>query len=255
MPDLSSETIAKLKARAADPARRTGTAAFAARSISPLDIIAKQRSSLASRSPEFQAKVREYIEHMNSPLSGMISNAVTGDGSQAARLLGLLARANRGKPVYAKMGDQVINMGAKSEPSTARAPLDATVIAWAEGELGFSLPSDLKAFYTQVADGEVGPGGGIYPISGLIQKWREVTQGPVGPQDQDWPRNLLPILGGEDLFSDELFSIDLDHGRIVYWDVNELDIEDDTPADDPSWASSFKPVAGSLEEWLAAWAQ
>lgn len=138
----------------------------------------------------------------------------------------------------------------KTEPIPAQAPIDANVIAWAEGELGFGLPAELKAFYTEVANGEVGPGDGIYPISGLILKWHEMTGEPAGPQGQDWPPNLLPILG-----DDELYAIDRDSGRIVHWDMDELDIDEETPVDDPSWARSFKPVADSLDSWLADWAR
>lgn len=245
---LSSDVIASLKARAADPARRTDMAALGAQSISPLDIFAQQRSNFASRSPEYQAKMREYLEGMNSPFSGMITNAVTGDGSQAAGLLGALGSLLGGKPLYAAMGDGVVNMGGRNEPMRAQAAVNADIITWVEGELGFELPADLRTFYTEVANGEVGPGDGIYPVAQLNLKWREMTEQPAGPQGQDWPRNLLPILG-----ADELFSIDRETGRIVYWDMDELEIEDDVHADDPSWEQSFKPVAGSLEAWLQAW--
>ena len=114
--------------------------------------------------------------------------------------------------------------------------------------MGFALPAALKAFYLEVANGEVGPGDGIYPVSRLILKWREMTEEPAGPQGQEWPRNLLPILG-----DDDLFSIDLETGRIVYWDIEQLEIDDDTPANDPGWAISFRSVAESLEAWLQAW--
>jgi hypothetical protein len=246
---LTPETIARLKARGADPAQRTDMAALGAGSVRPTDILAAQRAGLQSGSPEHQAKVREYLAGMNSPLSGMISNVVTGDGSQAAGLLGALGSLLGGKAMYANMGGQTVALGDTPEPTAAAAPADDAAIGRAEGELGFALPADLRAFYTEVANGEVGPGDGIYPLAGLARKWREMTAEPAGPQGQAWPANLLPILG-----DDELYSIDRGTGRIVYWDVEEVDIEDDTPADDPSWARSFKPVAESLDAWLAAWA-
>lgn len=246
--ELSAETISKLKARAANPATRTDMAAMGARSIDPLEMFAAQRNGLGSRSPEHQAKVRAYLEGMNTPLSGMISNAATGDGSQAANLIDTLGRLMGGKPLYATMGGQTIAMTGKPKLTVAMPPVGNAAIAWAEAELGFTLPTDLKAFYTEVANGGVGPGDGIFTISDLVRKRREMDEEPAGPQGQPWPSNLLPILG-----SDELFSIDLDSGRIIYWDFDELDIDEETPEDDPSWERSFKVVAESLETWLGTW--
>lgn len=250
MSRLSSETIVKLKARAQDPEKRTDMAAMGASAVNATDIFAAQRASLASRSPEHQQKVREYLEGMNTPLAGMISNAATGDGSQAAGLLGMLGKLMGGKPLYASMEGRTVALTGKPTPTVAMAPVGGATLAWAEGELGFALPADLKTFYMEVANGEVGPGDGIYPVAELVRKWREMTKEPAGPQDQEWPRSLLPILG-----SDELFSIDRETGRIVYWDMDELDIEDETSADDPSWTKSFKPVAEGLDGWLASWLQ
>lgn len=246
---LGTQTIAKLKALAADPATRTDMAAMGARSIGADDILGAQRTAFASRPPEYQRKMQEYLEGMNSPFSGMISNAVTGDGSQAANLLGALRKLVGGKPLYAAMGEKTIAFGGKPNLTHAMPPVGEPVIAWAEAELGFALPADLKAFYMEVANGEVGPGDGIYTLSELVRKWREMTGEPAGPQGQAWPANLLPILG-----SNGLFSIDRDTGRIVYWDVDELDVDDGTPEGDPGWARSFKVFAPTLDAWLADWA-
>ena len=246
--ELSRDTIEKLKARAVDPAKRTDMAALGASAVNATDVFAAQRASLASRSTEYQQKVREYLEGMNTPLAGMISNAATGDGSQAAGLLGILGSLTSGKPLYASMDGHTVALTGKPEATIATAPVREAAIAWAERELGFALPADVRAFYVEVANGEVGPGDGIYPLAQLIAKWREMTEAPAGPQGQAWPQYLLPILG-----QDELFSIDRTSGRIVYWDVGELDTDGDTPSDDPSWAKSFKPAAESLDAWLASW--
>ena len=247
-PGLSSEIIADLKARAADPVRRTDMAALGAASVDAADMFEEQRARLAARSPGHQRKVREYLEGMNTPLAGMISNAATSDGSQAVGLLGMLRSVMGSKPLYASMDGRPVALTGKPQPTIAQAPVSDGIIAWVEGELGFALPADLKTFYTEVANGEVGPGDGIYAVSGLIMKWRELTEEPAGPQGQAWPQNLLPILG-----SDELFSIDRETRRIVYWDVDELELDESRPADDLVWVRSFKPVAESLEAWLQRW--
>jgi hypothetical protein len=223
-------------------------AAMAAQSITPIEMFTEQQNALASKSPEHQKRVREYLEGMNTPLSGMISKSVVGDGNQAANLFGALSRLMGGKPLYAAMPGMTVALTGRPRATPASSPVGEPMIAWAEGELGFTLPPDLESFYVEVANGEVGPGAGIYSISGLISKWREMTGEPAGPQGQAWPQELLPILGDHDLFS-----IDRDSGRIIYWDVNELEIEDEILADDATWEKSFKTVAESLEDWLQSW--
>jgi hypothetical protein len=76
-----------------------------------------------------------------------------------------------------------------------------------------------------------------------------MTSEPVGPQGQDWPAGLLPI-SGEDW---DLVSIDRTTGRLVYWDLEELDDDDELPPDQPTWTASFVREADSLSAWLTAW--
>ena len=245
---FSPQTIAKLKARAADPERRTDMAALAASSIDAEGVFTAQRARIASKSPEHQQKVREYLEGMNTPLAGMISNSVMGDGSQYSSVLRSLRATMRDKPLYASMGGRPVALAGRPEPRVAQRSLGEAVLVWAEGELGFALPPQLRTFFMEVANGEVGPVEGIYPVAQLIAKWREVTEAPAGPQGQAWPEHLLPIAGDRDVFS-----INRQDGHIVYWDVNELELDDDVPRENPAWLASFKPVAESLDAWLAGW--
>jgi len=240
--ELGSEIIARLKARAAEPATRTDTAAMAARSVGIGDVLGAQRTDFASRSPEYQKQMRGYLEGMNSPFAGMIGNAVTGDGSQAGGLLGALGSLLGGKQMFAMgPGGQTISMGGKAEPGKAPDPANEAAVAAAEAALGFELPRDLRAFYVEVANGGVGPGDGIYSLDELAAKWREMTDEPVGPRGQKWPKNLLPIHGDRW----DLTCIDRDSGKLVYFDAEEIDYG--------GWSKSFKDEAESLEAWLQAW--
>src|SRR4051812_7825141 len=189
---LSSETIAKLKARAAEPAQRSDTAALAARSVGIGDMLGANQADYTSKSPEFQREMREYLQGMNSPFAGMISNSVTGDGSQAAGLMGALSSLLGGKQAFAMgPGGQTLAMGSKAEPDEAPKPAAEQAVAVAEAALGFALPGDLRRFYREVADGGVGPGEGVYSLDALVAKWREMTDEPVGESGEEWPRNLL----------------------------------------------------------------
>jgi hypothetical protein len=240
--ELGSEIIARLKMRAGEPSRRTDTAAMAANSVGIGDVLGAQRANYASKSPEFQKEMREYLEGMNSPFAGMISNSVTGDGSQAGGLFGALSSLLGGKQMFAMgPGGQTIAMGAKTAPGEAPRPATTEAVTAAEAALGFELPTDLKSFYIEVANGGVGPGDGVYSLDELIAKWREMTDEPVGPRGQKWPKNLLPIHGDRW----DLTCIDRGSGKLVYFDAEEIDYG--------GWSKAFKDEAESFEAWLQKW--
>lgn len=248
--ELSAQTIAQLKERAADPAKRCDTSAMHANSIGSEDVWSGMRARIASHDAETQRGIREYIESTNSPLTGLMANALFGDGSGPKAVEGMLSRLMGGKASFAMMDGQTIRHGGSAEPEALQPPVDERTLAWAEGAMGFALPPALRAYYAEISNGGVGPGDGIYSVAILVQKWGEQTAKPVGPQGQDWPTNLLPIQGE----NYELVSIDRDTGRLVFWDMEELDDDDeDLPPDNPTWAKSFKPEAESLDAWLSAW--
>lgn len=240
---LSNRLVAKLQERAADPARRSGSEGMSANSISLDEMLGRVPKSN-------DPAVKEYLDGVNSPLEGMMSNLVSGNGIQAKGLMGALGAVLGGNTSFATMGDQTISMGAQPKSGPAPPPASEADLAATEAQLGFALPPELRQFYTEVANGGVGMGDGIYGLDRLVAKYRELTCRPAGPQGQDWPRNLLPIQG-EDY---ELVSIDRDSGKLIFWDLEDLDDDEDLPADNPSWAESFRHEADSLEEWLGKWA-
>lgn len=237
---LSEGLLARLKERAGNAERRSDDSEMAASSEGfddMLDSIPKSDDPL----------VREYLEGMNTPLAGMISNMATSDGSQAKGLFGTLGRMLGGRQMFGMMGPSIagpgrmFSIGGTAKPKTAPKPCTEAEIADAEAKLGFALPSDLRQFYLEVANGGVGPGGGIYSLKQLLKKWREFTKEPIGPRGQKWPANLLPIHGDEW----DVVSMDRDSGQLIYWDVEEIDYG--------GWKKSFVPHADSLEAWLDKW--
>ena len=85
---LSDGLLARLKDRAGNAERRSDDNEMAANSQSMDEMF---DSVPKSDDPA----VREYLEGMNTPFAGMIANMVTGDGSQAKGLLGMLGGAAR----------------------------------------------------------------------------------------------------------------------------------------------------------------
>jgi hypothetical protein len=246
LPDV---LVRLLRERAQDPARRSGLGAMTAGSM-PVEEALRGLRPDPAQDEEHRAAVEDYLSGMNSPFAGMISDLATGDGSQTQRLLAALGSLTGGKQLFAMSGDLgVVSMGASSASGPAPVPAGEPAVAAAEAELGFALPPALRDYYLDVADGGVGPGDGLYSLTELVAKHREMTEEPVGPQGQPWPAGLLPIQG-EDW---DLVSLDLETGRLVFWDLEELDDDEDLAPDQPTWAASFVPEADSLAAWLAEW--
>jgi hypothetical protein len=232
--ELSSETIARLKERAGDAERRCDTSEMEATSPGIADMMAGMPKS-------DDPAVREYLEGMNTPFAGMISNLVTGGGGQARGLFGALGSLLGGKQLFASMCGQTFAMGPKRAPRKAPAPASEAEVAAAEAKLGFALPADLRQLYLAVANGGVGPEDGLYSLKQLLRKWREMTHEPVGPRGQKWPARLLPIHGD----SWDLTCIDRESGKLVYFDLEEIDYG--------GWKACFKEEAESLDAWLGQW--
>ena len=222
MPDLDDDLVQRLRERAQDATRRTSGAALTAGAIPLGDLLAAEQARLEAQPEEVQRGVAEYLGGVNSPLAQMMGN------------LGSLGGL----------------FGGSAAPATPAAdPATDAQVAAVEADLGFALPPDLRRFYLEVADGGVGPGDGIYSLAELVVKHREMTEEPVGPQGQPWPAELLAIQGDEC----DLVSIDRQNGHLVYWDLEELDDDDELPPDNPTWTASFVSESDSLAAWLSAW--
>jgi len=228
---LSEPLIARLKARAGDPARRSDDASLAANSVPMEDL-------LAGLPPIEDPAMRAHVDRAQGMLSRVMGMLGGGAGGFAAIGPGV------------GFGGGVMSFGGKPEVGPAPPPHDETRIAAAEAALGFALPPVLRQLYAGVADGGFGPGDGLYGLDALLAKWRELTHEPVGPQGQEWPRNLLPI-AGQDW---NLTCLDRASGRLIFWDVEEMaDFEDEEEPGDEAWNRAFKPEADSLEAWLERW--
>ncbi len=98
--------------------------------------------------------------------------------------------------------------------------------------------------YAQVANGGFGPGGGLLSIEEAVATYTDKVSNPWG-RTMAWPAELLPI---QDV-DPGLVSIDVNTGRIVDWDPEELSER----SSERAWRASFGEVASSLEAWLEDW--
>src|SRR5688500_19376155 len=101
---LSNGLLARLKDRAGNAERRSDDNEMAANSQTMEQMF---ESVPKSNDPA----VREYLEGMNTPFAGMIANMVTGDGSQAKGVLGMLGGLLGGKQMFGVVGPSLGSPG------------------------------------------------------------------------------------------------------------------------------------------------
>ena len=206
--------IEQLRARAADPERRTSSPPsrfFAAARTMDLGGLLQMGRSLASELGRVVAANQE----------GRLDEA----GVERAREL----ERDMSTPA----------------PMVLPAPADAASIAAAEAALGVALPPALRRVYAEVADGGFGPGEGILPLAEVERTWGELRAPGSMPRDRTWPDGLLPLVEMSPGFD----CVDAATGRIVAWDPEELTER----SSEERFRRSFRELFPSVEAWLTDW--
>ena len=222
MTEIAPSLIERIAARANDSRRRTAGASLVA-DAQPLDL---------------GALIADFQQHGSPAAKSMLGGAVGG-------MQKLMGAFGTGAVVMGPGGLGRLG-GEPAQPRADAAPATEKAVAAAAERLGRPLPPELRQLYS-IADGGFGPGGGLFPLEELVRRYTELTTEPFGPAGQEWPANLLPLFD----YDPQWLCIDLESGRIVCWDPEELD--DEESAED--WARTFIPEADSLgalmERWLA----
>lgn len=225
---IPADLMARIKLRASDPARRTDFASLGAKKVGLSSLINRTPRTVEAEAQAHVAQLRTMLANVNSMFGDHVGHgSIARIGPDAAGPGGSLSFDEPEE-------DQPVDEGGCS----------TTEVHVTEAELGFALPDGLRQLYLEVGDGGFGPGDGVFGRDDLVAKYREMTEAPAGPGGEEWPDNLLPIAGADG----DLVSIDLDSGRIVYFDAEELAEEDPD-----SWRLAFRPAADSLAAWLAKW--
>ena len=202
--------IARIKARAADPDRRTNASG-----------IHSQAVDLGSLLGEF-------------------------GGGQAAALQGFMgqfANVMKGFGVVNPM--PVGDRASGRDPAPLPAPATAEQVAEAEAALGFEVPGEVRQLYLDIANGGFGPGDGLYSLSDLAGQYQDMTDAPFGPQGQPWPANLLAIARDD---PGEI-CVDRDSGAVIFWDPEEIEGASDKHWR-ASFKAEAGSIAELFDKWL-----
>lgn len=219
MTEISGELLRRIAERARDPLRRTFMAG-ARTKAQPLDFGALVGGLSGSTSCATQGLIGA-VGKMESLLGGRMPNVVG-----AAR------------------GGMMTLSGSPAGPQPLPAPPGEDRLREAEAALGRSLPTEIRQLY-EIADGGFGPGDGLMPISEVVDRYRTMTGAPFGPLGQPWPATLLPLFDEDPV----LVSLDLESGKIVAWDPEEIENENS----EESWRRSFKVEFPTLAALMTKW--
>ncbi len=208
------ELIERLKARAADPERRTDT-----------------RPSVFTQ--------RLGGMDLDGLLRGLRQSRADLDRAEAA------SRSGHVDPVaHAAALDLEAQMRTPADTDLP-APADAQTVTEAERRIAVSLPPFLRRLYTEVADGGFGPSEGLVPLARMTMRYEELQMGEELPRGRSWPAGLLPVVGRDPGWD----CVEASTGRVVAWDPEGLSER----SGDAAFRRSFSAIAPSVEEWFGAW--
>ena len=213
-PDLDA-LIPRLRARAADPERRTDV-----------------------RPTELGATVRTL------DLGGLLSMGA----DLASSLRGVVAANQEGRidPAGHTRALELERSMTTPAPSVLPGPASDATVAQAEAALGVALPTALRRVYAEVADGGFGPGAGILPLSEVVAAYRDLGRADGRlPRNRTWPAGLLPLVEMDPGFD----CCEAATGRIIAWDPEELAEH----SSEDRFRRSFREVFASVEAWLGEW--
>ncbi|WP_309661919.1 SMI1/KNR4 family protein [Sphingomonas sp.] len=180
---LDDTLVARLKARAADPDRRTNA------------------SGIGSQAVDL----------------GSLLGQIGGQGAALQGFMGQFADVMKGFGVVSPMpvGDRATGRDSTPLPP----PATAEQLMAAEVALGFAIPGALRQLYLEIGNGGFGPGDGLYSLDELAGQYKDMTDEPFGPQGQAWPANLLAICHDD---PGEI-CVDRDSGAVIFWDPEEIE--------------------------------
>jgi hypothetical protein len=207
---LSDDLVARIKARADDPDRRTNASGIHSQAVD---------------------------------LGSLLSQIGGGQAAALQGLMGQFADVMKGFGVVAPM--PVGDRASGRDPAPLPPPATAEQVAQAEAALGFELPTGLRQLYLDIANGGFGPGDGLYSLGELAGQYADMTDEPFGPQGQPWPANLLAICHDD---PGEI-CLDRDSGAVIVWDPEEIEGSSDKYWQ-RSFKAEADSLAKLFDKWL-----
>jgi hypothetical protein len=162
------------------------------------------------------------------------------------------AAGNRGEALDA--AKRLLKAMKTPGPSADLAPASGDSIEAAEGQLGVSLPEDVKRVYSEVADGGFGPSEGVLPLRGIVEQTLKIRQ-DCAAFEIGWPAQLIII----ERPGPVTHCVDSGTGEVVEWDgdafADSIFVQGDVSIERRReiFAAGFSPVAACFADWIDRW--
>ena len=124
-------------------------------------------------------------------------------------------------------------------------PATEDEVVAAEAALGVMLPPALRRSYREVANGGFGPAEGLVSLGAMVDAYRDLQRPGMLPAGRAWPAGLLPVVERDPGWD----CVEAATGRIVAWDPEDLTER----AGEERFRRSFGEAFPSVEAWLADW--
>lgn len=221
LPDL----LARLRARAMDPDRRSY---FASADSRP--------SNLAS----LEEDIEDNLHHFPQAAMGIVGLF------KAVKMLSAITGLMESTHVSLGPGLGTVGFKGNGGPAGGKlgAPATDAALAHAAKRLGFPLPEPLVQL-CRIADGGFGPGfGGLASLSRMIELYRKLTVETDEPAWKPWPARRLPIFEE----GAALGCLNLQTGRVTVYEI--LNIDDPISRDWRRCDDEWESIADMMEDWL-----
>jgi hypothetical protein len=115
----------------------------------------------------------------------------------------------------------------------------------AEEALGVTFPPLLVRAYVEVADGGFGPGGGLVSLAELVGETRSLRSGEELPRGRTWPATYLPLVHLDPGWT----CVDTATGAVIDWDPEDMTER----MSEERFQATFSERSPSVEAWLSKW--
>lgn len=209
--------------------------------------------AMLARLRELAADPERRTDHRPSVFESSIQSMSLGELFSAGRslfgdLMKVVATNQAGLPPEPQTLGRAEQIEREMSTPAPASPLRQSSIAGvraAEQALGVAFPPFLVRIYTEVADGGLGPGGGLLPLEALVSETRDLRSGEQLPRGRTWPPTYVPLVHLDPGWT----CIDVETGAIIDWDPEDMTER----MSEARFRDTFSERSPSLGAWLAKW--
>ncbi len=159
--------------------------------------------------------------------------------------------------LIARLQERAGNIGRATDMTqlvipTVLPPVDRTIVEHTEATLNFRLPELLRQIYTEVGNGGLGPGYGLWDIESLVRMYPHCHESNPYQPNELWPKGMLDIC---EWGCGITGCIDCSNAEAPVYMFEADPTTEENEAGDEIWVAleGFELHRPSFENWMEAW--